>query len=147
MSEYNRDDIKMVISGTLGITHIVEGYADGEFLSIEPDGDGFTETVGSHKTVTRNRIDMPGAMVKLKLHPGSPSISVLHKLWLADRGTGNNKFRLLIKDVRSIGNMMVSTTAYIKNTPVLKFANDAQPKDFEIRCLVAEIGHGEQLDA
>ncbi len=145
MSQYNRDDIKMVISAALGITHIVDQYADGEFLSIEPDGDGFTETVGSHKAVTRNRVDMPGCMVKLKLHPNSASIKVLHNLWLLDRGTGKNLFTLLIQDVNSDGNALLSTSAYVKNVPPLKFANDAQPKDFEIRCMIAEIGHGPQI--
>lgn len=140
MSEYNRDDIKTVISGALGITHIVEGYAEGEFLSIEPDGDGYTEQVGSHEHVVRSRVNMPGLMIKLKLNPGSKSIGVLHKLWLAKL-----KFKLLIKDVNSDGNMVVSTSAYVKQVPILKFGNEAQPKDFEIRCLKGKIDHGSQI--
>lgn len=146
MSNYKREDVKIVISGTLGITHIVEGFPDGEFLSIEPDGDGWNETVGSHKHVTRSRVDMPGALIKLKLHPQSKSNKVLNTLWQIDKGTGSNKFKILITDARSSGNTLISDSAYVKNIPPLKFANDPQPKEWEIRCLVAEINHGYQLD-
>lgn len=147
MSNYKREDVKVVISGTLGITHVADGYADGEFLSIEPDGDGWTETVGSHKRVTRNRIDMPGGVINLKLHPESPTNKVLERLWKTDRGSGTSTFRILARDQRSDVNMALSESAYVKNTPSLKFGNEAQPKEWEIRCMQLEIFHGQQLAA
>ena len=147
-STYKREDVIVTIEAPLaGGAYIIEGYAEGEFLTIEPDGDGWTKTSGSHQQVTRNRMDMPGGMITMNLQGGSPSNQVMYDLWQADKDTGTSTFAITVRDVRSGGKLAQSEAAYVKQVPNLVFGDEIQDVEWVIDCLFLNIQHAGQLSA
>ena len=85
-------------------THIVTGYADDSFISIEPNGDGITKKTGCDGEIARSI---------------SPDNTYKVKLTLL-RDTGNGLFPILIKDLK--GGLVFSTEAAwcVKKAPVTR---------------------------
>ena len=83
-------------------THIVTGYADDSFISIEPNGDGITKKTGCDGEIARSISPDNTYKVKLTLLQTSDSNSYFSGMVNLDRDTGNGLFPILIKDLKGV---------------------------------------------
>ena len=117
---------------TLG-THMVTGYSDGTFVSIEPNGDGFTKKVGCDGEVARSRDPDETAKVTLTLMLTSPTIAWCQQRYEYDRATGDGAFPILIKDLKG-GLVFTSSTAWVVSPPTRDFDKEMPDRQIEIDC-------------
>lgn len=147
MSTYNREDIVITLEGPDGMApHIVEGYADGTFLTVVAIDEGYTRTAASHGQNTRNRVRKDGLDITIRLHGGSPSNDALQERWDQDGGpdgTGSDPFRITIRDMNS-GDLVSSDFAYVQKTPDFEAGNEIGQKEWMIQTLDGRLKHGGQ---
>jgi len=101
---YNPKEITMAFGN-----HIVTGYADDSFVSIDPNGDGITKKVGCDGEIVRSINPDDTYIVKLTVLQTSDTNSFLQQKLAQDRKTGDGMFPILIKDLK--GGMVFSTEA------------------------------------
>lgn len=112
-------------------THIVSGYADDSFISIEPNGDGITKKVGCDGEIARSISPDNTYKVKITLLQNSDSNSFFSNIADYDRATGNGLFPVLIKDLR--GGLLFATEAawVIKKSPTTR-GKETNNREWEI---------------
>ena len=112
-------------------THIVSGYADDSFISIEPNGDGITKKVGCDGEIARSISPDNTYKVKITLLQNSDSNSFFSNIADYDRATGNGLFPVLIKDLR--GGLLFATEAawVIKKSPAAR-GKETNNREWEI---------------
>ena len=112
-------------------THIVSGYADDSFISIEPNGDGITKKVGCEGEIARSISPDNTYKVKITLLQNSDSNSFFSNIADYDRATGNGLFPVLIKDLR--GGLLFATEAawVIKKSPATR-GKETNNREWEI---------------
>lgn len=79
--------------------HIVTGYADDSFVTIDPGGDGITKKVGCDGEIARSITPDDTAIVKISLLQTSDSNKYFQEGHNYDRKTGDGLAPLLIKDL------------------------------------------------
>lgn len=123
---YNPKEV-VVVCGT----HIVSGYADDSFISIEPNGDGITKKVGCDGEIARSISPDNTYKVKITLLQNSDSNSFFSNIADYDRATGNGLFPVLIKDLR--GGLLFATEAawVIKKSPATR-GKETNNREWEI---------------
>lgn len=111
--------------------HIVSGYADDSFISIEPNGDGITKKVGCDGEIARSISPDNTYKVKITLLQNSDSNSFFSNIADYDRATGNGLFPVLIKDLR--GGLLFATEAawVIKKSPATR-GKETNNREWEI---------------
>ena len=112
-------------------THIVSGYADDSFISIEPNGDGITKKVGCDGEIARSISPDNTYKVKITLLQNSDSNSFFSNIADYDRATGNGLFPVHIKDLR--GGLLFATEAawVIKKSPATR-GKETNNREWEI---------------
>ena len=112
-------------------THIVSGYADDSFISIEPNGDGITKKVGCDGEIARSISPDNTYKVKITLLQNSDSNSFFSNIADYDRATGNGLFPVLIKDLRC-GLLFATEAAWvIKKSPATR-GKETNNREWEI---------------
>lgn len=130
---YNPKDIIV----TLG-AHIVTGYADDSFVSIEANGDGITNKVGCQGEVVRSISPDDTCVVKIVLLMTSDSNSWLQSMHNRDKSTGDGMFPVLIKNNR--GGLVFSTAnAWVTKSAPRNFGKEAGNTEWEIHTDAAEL--------
>lgn len=79
----------------------ITGYAEGTFIEIERDEDGFTTTVGSLGDVVRTRNLSRVAKVTLTLMAQAPANDILDQISQDDEDTGDNVKSFQMKDLNA----------------------------------------------
>lgn len=95
---------------------ILQGFADGEVISVEPQSDDFTEFVGADGEVTRSKSNNNLHLVTIRLSQTSDSNDILMGFSIADKKSNAGVVPFLIKDQN--GRSLISAEqAYIKRRP------------------------------
>lgn len=112
-------------------SHIVTGYADDSFITIEPNGDGITKKVGCDGEIARAVSPGNTYKVKIVLLQTSDSSSFFSKMADLDRDTGEGMFPILIKDLK--GGQVFSTEAawVVRKSPVNR-GKDTNNREWEL---------------
>lgn len=112
-------------------SHIITGYADDTFITIEPNGDGITKKVGCDGEIVRAVSPDNTYKVKFTLLQTSDSNSYLSRSVDRDRETGDGLEPLLIKDLK--GGLLFSTEAAwpIKKAPVTR-GKESNNREWEL---------------
>lgn len=79
--------------------HIVTGYAEDSFVTIEPIGDGVTSKAGCDGEIVRSVDPNNRFSIKLALLASSPTHRFLTQKLEQDRKSGTGAFPVLIKDL------------------------------------------------
>lgn len=79
--------------------HIVTGFADDSFVSIDPNGDGVTKKVGCDGEIVRSVSPDDTYIVKLSVLQTSPTNAWLQRMFAADVENGTGMFPILVKDL------------------------------------------------
>ena len=90
-------------------SHIVTGFADDSFVSIEASGEGITKKVGCDGEIVRAVSPDNTFKVKITLLQTSDSNAYFSNMVDVDRETGDGMFPVLIKDLK--GGLVFSTEA------------------------------------
>ena len=90
-------------------SHIVSGYAEDSFITIDPSGDGITKKVGCDGEIVRSVNPDDTGVIKLTVLQTSDTNSWLQQRVNQDRTNGEGMFPVLIKDLK--GGMIASTDA------------------------------------
>lgn len=92
--------------------HMVSGYADDSFITIDPAGDGTSYVIGADGEVARSIDPSNVYIVKVSLLQGSDTNEYLQKMYDKDSNDGNGTFSININDL--IGNeKFVAATAWV----------------------------------
>lgn len=115
---------------TLG-NHIVTGYAEDSFISVDPNGDGVTKKVGCDGEIVRSISPDDTFVVKLSVTQYSATNSFLQQRLAQDRKSGDGMFPILIKDLK--GGMVFSTDAAWPNKPASRgYGKEAGNREWEL---------------
>jgi len=111
--------------------HIVTGYADDSFITIDPSGDGVTKKVGCDGEIVRSISPDDTFTVKLSVLQSSDTNSFLQQKLALDRKTGDGMFPILIKDLK--GGMVFSAEAAWPIRPASRgYGKESTNREWEI---------------
>lgn len=79
--------------------HMVTGFADDSFISVEPAGDGTSHVVGADGEIVRSIDPSKVYTVKVALLQTSPTNSYLQKMYDKDKKDGTGTFQVNINDL------------------------------------------------
>ena len=115
---------------TLG-SHIVTGYADDSFVSVEPNGDGVTKKVGCDGEIVRSVSPDDTYNVKLSVLQTSPTNSFLQNRFNQDIQTGEGMFPLMIHDLK--GGLLFSTdSAWPVRSAARGFGRESANREWDL---------------
>jgi len=129
MRNYDPKEVSVIAGG-----HSVAGFAEGEFVRVEPNADEFSDVAGSQGDVSRARTADRRATVTIILQQTSPSNDVLSGFVELDRlsPNGGGVFSILIRD-RQGTTVFQAEEAWIQRRPDLTFSNEVQNREWVIR--------------
>jgi len=112
-------------------SHAVQGPADGDFLSIEPNSEGFTRTVGAYGDVVRSISPDETYTITLTLLVQSPTVKWCQERFDFDRATGDGMFPVLINDMKG-GVIFSAEHAWIVNSPTISYGIESSTREITI---------------
>lgn len=120
--------------------HIVTGYAEDSFVTVEPLGDGVTAKSGCDGEIVRSVDPNSRFTVKLSLLASSPTHKFLMQKYQQDKKDGNGMFPVLVKDV--MGEEKFSADkAWVTKLPSVVKGKEAQNREWTLETGQAEIRH------
>lgn len=125
----------------------MSGYADGEFISIEPTSDDFQMSTGADGDTSRVKMNDNSATLTLTLAMTSPSNDILTGFRQLDKRTGQGVVPCICKDL-SGRTTVFSGNAWIRRAPTVKFGKEISTREWMIDLANAEIfdgGNGEPI--
>jgi hypothetical protein len=126
------------VSIALG-SHVVSGYAEGSFVTIEPGGDGTSKTVGADGEVVRSIDPDNTSTVTITLLQTSRTVKFAQDQYDRDQANGNGMFPVLVRDNRG-GLVFSAAQAWVTNRPSREFAKEAGEREIVIETGVAVWG-------
>lgn len=112
-------------------SHLVTGYADDSFITIDPNGDGVTKKVGCDGEIVRSISLDDTYIVKLSVLQTSATNSFLQERYAQDRQTGEGMFPILIKDLK--GGMLFSSDAAWPAKPASRgYGKESNNREWEL---------------
>lgn len=115
---------------TLG-NHIVTGFADDSFISIDANGGGVTKKVGCDGEIVRSIDPDDTYIVKLSVQQSSETNAYLQQRYAQDKKSGDGMFPILIKDLK--GGMVFSADSAWPAKPASRgYGKEAGNREWEI---------------
>lgn len=122
---------------------IMDGYQDGEGITIEHTSDAFTLKVGVDGKATRNKVLDRSARITIKLMQSSAVNDLLSAVYLADRiapnGAGVGPFIIRDQNGRSV---FSAAEAWIARAPDVTFDQEVQVREWVFDCAFLDEFHG-----
>jgi hypothetical protein len=123
---YNPQEVTVALGN-----HIVTGFADDSFISIDPTGDRITKKVGCDGEIVRSVSPDKTYTVKLSLLQTSESNRFLQNKHEQDMTTGDGTYPILIKDLKG-GLVFSSESAWAKGPASRGFGKEAGNREWEL---------------
>ena len=140
MAELRTYDAKKVII-TIG-SHTVTGYAEGTFVSIEPEGDGTVAQAGADGEVARSLSNNPLHTVNITLQQTSPSNDAFSEILRRDRASGGGGVvPLQIVDLRGT-TLFAASQAWVVNWPSVENGSELNDREWPIMAVMTDINVG-----
>ena len=128
---YDADQVSISLAGI----PIDSGFADGEFLRIEQEGDDFTDVVGTDGEVSRSKTKDRRATITILLMQTSDANVLLSGLNNLDRlaPNGAGVGTLLVRD-RQGTSLYRSDECWIQKPPDVSFDRESTTREWTLRC-------------
>jgi hypothetical protein len=114
---------------------ILDGYADGDAITVEPDAPFFTKYVGADGKVTRAKTLNRCTKVTFRLAQSSAVNDQLSALLngdlLAANGAGVVPFALIDRSGRTV---IAAEHCWVSEAPSVSFTNDVGTREWVIEC-------------
>lgn len=129
--EYDPTQITVAVAGIL-----CEGFADGEFVTVERDSDAFSDVVGTDGDVSRSRSSDKRGTITIKLLQTSPTNALLSALHEADLNTpgGAGVGQAVVRDRLNGATKFSANHAWIMKAPDVSLDRTATSREWKIRC-------------
>ena len=112
--------------------HIVTGYAEDSFITIEPHGDGVTMKSGCDGEIARSLNPDTTFSIKLTTLWQSATTSFLQERYDYDLATGDGMFPVLVKDMK--GTLVFSAAqAWVVKPAAREYARESGNREWEIQ--------------
>lgn len=112
-------------------SHIVSGFADDSFITIDPNGDGVTKKVGCDGEIVRSISPDDTYIVKVSLLQTSDTNAWLQERLAKDRKSGDGMFPVIVKDLK--GGMCFSCDAAWPKGPASRgYGKEAGNREWEL---------------
>lgn len=136
LKTYSADEVSLSLAGY----QIDSGFADGEFVSVEPAADDFTDKAGADGEVARAKTNDRRATAKVKVLQTSQANDLLSQLRTLDinapNGAGVGVF--LLRD-RSGGLLVRAEKAWIQKPPTVSRGREIAEYEWTLRLAKAEL--------
>ena len=123
---YNPKEVTMAVG-----SHIVTGFTDDSFITIEANGDGVAKKVGCDGEVARAISPDGTYKVKVALLQTSSSNAFFQERYAQDRDTGEGMFPILIKDLKG-GLLFSSEAAWVIKPASRVYGKDTNNREWEL---------------
>jgi hypothetical protein len=121
---YDANEVQISFAGVP-----IEGYADGDFLTITHEADAFASIVGSDGNVARSKTNDNRATIEIRLMNTSPTNAALSAIYQADKkapgGAGVGAF--LCVDLNGTS-LYTGGNAWIRRAPDPVFGREANER-------------------
>jgi hypothetical protein len=121
----------------------VQGYADGDFLTITAETDAFTSVVGTDGEVSRSKSNDRRATVEIILMSTSPTNDLLSAVHVADLNSpgGAGVGALLVTDLNGTS-LFTAGNAWVVKAPDVTYGREANERTWtlQVDSLVAFTG-------
>ena len=111
--------------------HLVKGYADDSFITIDPNGDGVTKKVGCDGEIVRSISPDDTFVIKLSVLQTSATNAFLQKKFANDIKNGNAMFSVLIKDLKG-GFIFKAAQAWVAKPASRGYGKESNNREWEI---------------
>lgn len=123
---YNPKEVSVALGN-----HIVSGFAEDSFVTIDPNGDGVTKKVGCDGEVVRSISPDDTYIVKISVFQTSDTNSFLQNRLNMDRQNGNGAFPILVKDLK--GGLVFSCDAAWPKGPASRgYGKEVGTREWEL---------------
>ena len=112
-------------------THMVSGYAEDTFVTVDPSGDGITRKVGCDGEIVRSVSPDDTGVIKVTLLQTSATNAWLQQRVNQDIKTGDGMFPVLIKDLKG-GLVCSSDAAWAIRSASRGFGRESTNREWEI---------------
>lgn len=131
---YDADQVSIVFGPVA-----IDGFADGEFCSIEPGADIFTLYVGTDGKAVRSKTLRRDAIINVMTHQGSAANDALCAIAVLDRDAPNGAgiHSLWIRD-RGGRALYTAQQCWIAAFPTVSFDREAKERAWKLQCAVLE---------
>lgn len=126
---YNPKKVTMALGN-----HMVRGYAEDSFITIEPVGEGVTSQSGADGEVVRSVDPDSRFTVKIVVQQTSSTNTFLKNMRKKDKKNGTGTFSLNIKDLMG-GEAFSAEYAWVKNDASWSRGKSASDREWEIECV------------
>jgi hypothetical protein len=113
----------------------VQGYADGDFLTITPETDAFTSVVGTDGTVSRSKSNDRRATIEITLMNTSLTNDLFSAIFIGDLeangGAGVGAF--LVVDL-SGASLYSAGNCWITKAPDVTYGREANERTWMLQC-------------
>ena len=127
LKRYSPDEVSVVLAA-----FIIGGFADGAFVSVAPDEDDWSLTIGSDGSPVRAKSSIRSATITLTLLQTSASNQVLQDFANLDRIAGGGIFPLLIKD-NSGNTIHAAEQCWVQRRPDSSFDREVTTREWILR--------------
>ena len=136
MNTYNPKKISIACGN-----HIVTGYAEDSFVSIEAATDGVTKKVGCDGEVVRSISPDESYQIHVVLLPYSPSYKWFLNRYKMDLNDGNGDFPVTVKDVLGM-NVFTTDAAWVTKLPTVQYGREKGNYEVILDCGVGRFTQG-----
>ena len=119
-------------------SHIISGFAEDTFISIEAKGEGIPATVGCDGEVVRSVSPDDTYDVKITLLYGSESSSYFQSSFNRDKKTGDAAQSLIIKDLKG-GLVFSADQAWVSQVASRSYGKTANSREWTLTTGQAEM--------
>ena len=126
---YDASEVQIVVAGVA-----IEGFADGDFITIEDDEDAYSMQVGTDGEAARSKTNNRGATITistLQTSAANTALSALHNL---DRNSsGGLGIGPFLCDDQSGNSLYAAEKCWIQKRPSAVFGREAQGREWIVR--------------
>ena len=129
------------IASTVG-SHIVTGYGEDTFVSIEPVGDGTTTTAGADGEIARSMSNNTLHRITLTVGGTSPTNDYLSDLLARDRASGGaGVVPFVMRDLRG-STVVAASQAWVVNSPTIEYGATVSDREWVLDAVITELFSG-----
>jgi len=130
---YNPKNVTIVVGDT-----VIEGFTDGDFLTLEREADAYSLTIGADGQHTRTKSNNRSVLVGINLLDSSRANDVLNALATIDEINDGGTFNFFMAD-RNGTSLCEGPNAFIMKKPALTFGTEASTRSWQIKIPDADI--------
>jgi len=125
---YNPKQVKIALG-----SHVVTGYADDSFVTIDPLGDGTTLKIGCDGEANRAISVNNSFSIKLSLLQSSETNEFLRNRLKKDQSDGDGTFPITVKDLMG-KELFTSDAAWVTKEPTWTRGKETNNREWELQC-------------